>query len=79
MKKFILKLWNNHRENKEKQQRNEEISSFNITERNNNIYIMAGLRAIKIIDQETTAKEIIELLNCCRNAQISYIKKNNNG
>lgn len=75
MKKIFVNLWNNHKKKHQKQLEYEQTSAFNITEKNGVIYIMAGQRAIQKIPKELTAKEILIILEDCRNAQLEFNKK----
>lgn len=74
MNNIIQRLWETHKTKQKKQHEIEEKSAFNITEKDSIIYIMAGCRAIKAIDDNSTAKDIICMLNECRQAQINFTK-----
>ena len=74
MRKIIKNLWKNHKEKQKELHKQEEKSAFNITEKDGSIYIIAGSRAIKEIDYNTTALDIVKMLEECRNAQINFTK-----
>lgn len=75
MKKTIIRLWESYKNRQRQQKQQEEKNAFNITERNGVIYIMAGMRAIKAIEEEAKASEIIFMLDECRKAQLKYQQK----
>lgn len=80
MRKILFNIWTNHK-NKEATKKAREIThSFNIIEKNGVIYIVHDRfgvepKAISVIDDNTKASEIIELLNTCRKAALQF---NNN-
>ncbi|MCM1217971.1 MAG: hypothetical protein NC548_26085 [Lachnospiraceae bacterium] len=75
MTNSIKNIWTNHKQQHQKHIEHEENSAFNIVEKNGVIYLTAGSRAIKTIKPETTAGEIIDMINECRETQLNFIKK----
>lgn len=78
MKKRISNLWNSYKNKQESNRKQEEMRAFNITEKDGNIYIIAGMKAIKVIDSYATAYDIVKALNECREAQLQFNKKSDN-
>ena len=72
--KKIKSIWSDHKEKHQKNQEKEQASAFNITEKNGIIYVTAGVRAIRTIDKNMTASDIVKVLEDCRKAQINFIK-----
>lgn len=74
-----IKNWWAEREVKAQQQRKDRIveeanEDYNVTERNGNLYLMAGSRAAIKIDGTTTVTEVITMIKEARNAQIDFKK-----
>lgn len=75
-----IKEWWANRKAKAQQQRKERISmevseDYNITERNGNLYLIVGSRAVAKFDGTSTVTEVIATIRKARNAQIDF-KKN---
>lgn len=75
-----IKNWWAEREHKAQQQRKERINNevnedYNCTERNGNLYLMVGSRAVIKFDGTSTVSEVIATIKKARNAQIDF-KKN---